>query len=70
MKAKIGEAIMENWLEKDENLDMWHESISAKKRRILMTQWTGEAWRNALLSQDVCEETIHEDWLSNDSWWI
>lgn len=45
MKAKIGEAIMEKWLEEDENLDMWHDSMSAKKRRILMTQWTGEAWR-------------------------
>ena len=49
MKAKIGEA-MEEWLEKDENLDMWHDSISAKNRRILMTQWTGEAWRK--LSSD------------------
>lgn len=44
MKVKIGEA-MEKWLEKEENLDMWHDSISAKKRRVLMTQWTGEAWR-------------------------
>ena len=49
MKAKIGEA-MEKWLEEDENLDMWHDSISAKKRRILMTHWTGEAWRK--LSSD------------------
>ena len=49
MKAKIGEAI-EKWLEEDENLDMWHDSISAKERRILMTQWTGEAWRK--LSSD------------------
>ena len=49
MKAKIGEE-MEKWLEEDENLDMWHDSISAKKRRILMTQWTGEVWRK--LSSD------------------
>ena len=49
MKAKIGEA-MEKWLEEDENLDMWHDSLSAKQRRILMTQWTGEAWRK--LSSD------------------
>ena len=49
MKAKIGEA-MEKRLEEDENLDMWHDSLSAKQRRILMTQWTGEAWRK--LSSD------------------
>ena len=49
MKAKIGEA-MEEWLEEDENLDMWHDSLSAKQRRILVTQWTGKAWRK--LSSD------------------
>ena len=49
MKAKIGEA-MEKWLEEDENLDMWHDSLSAKQSRFLMTQWTGEAWRK--LSSD------------------
>ena len=45
VKAKIGEA-MEEWLEED----MWHDSLSAKQRRILMTQWTGKAWRK--LSSD------------------
>ena len=49
MKAKIGEA-MEEWLEEEENLDMWHDSLSAKQRKILMTQWTGKAWRK--LSSD------------------
>ena len=49
MKAKIGQA-MEKWLEEDENLDMWHDSLSGKQRRILMTQWSGEAWRK--LSSD------------------
>ena len=49
MKAKIGEA-MEKWLEEDENLDVWHYSLSVKQRRILMTQWTGEEWRK--LSSD------------------
>ena len=44
MKQKIGEA-MQIWLEKEENLEMWHGKISAKDRRILMTQWTGHAWR-------------------------
>ena len=44
MKQKIGEA-MQIWLEKEENLEMWHGKISAKDRRILMTQWTGHARR-------------------------
>ena len=46
MRAKA----IEKWLEEDENLDMWNDSTSAKKRRIPMTQWTGEAWRK--LSSD------------------
>ena len=44
MKRKNGE-VMQIWLEKEENLEMWHGKISAKDRRILMTQWTGHAWR-------------------------
>ena len=42
MKTKIGE-VMERWLEEDENLEMWHDKLSAKKRRILMTKWTAAA---------------------------
>ena len=43
LKAKIGES-MERWLDKDNNLDKWHGTISAEKRRVLMTKWVGEAW--------------------------
>ena len=35
MKQKIGEA-MQIWLEKEENMEMWHGKISAKDRRILI----------------------------------
>ena len=49
LKTKIGEA-MDIWLEKGENLELWHDKLSAKKRRILMTKWTGKAWRE--LRQD------------------
>ncbi len=42
MKKKIGEA-MERWLETDENLDIWHDKLPCKERRILMTKWVGEA---------------------------
>ena len=43
MKVKIGEAL-ERWLEEKDNLEKWHDRLSAKERRILRTQWTGEAW--------------------------
>ena len=35
---------MMRWLEALDNLDKWHDKLSATDRRILMTQWTGEAW--------------------------
>lgn len=37
IKKKIGEQ-MEKWLEKEENLEMWHDGIPAKTRRVLMTK--------------------------------
>ena len=43
MKAKIG-AAMETWLEEENSLDKWQDRLSAKNRRIVMNQWTGEAW--------------------------
>ena len=36
---------MEKWLEEEQNLEKWHDRISARDRRILMTKWTAEAWR-------------------------
>ena len=42
MKIEIG-AAMETWLEEENNLDKWHDRLSAKDRKILMTQWVGEA---------------------------
>lgn len=43
MKKKIGEQ-MKKWVEEEENLEMWHDSIPAKTR-VLMTKWAGAAWR-------------------------
>ena len=43
MKGKIG-AAMETWLEEENSLDKWQDRLSAKNRRIVMNQWTGEAW--------------------------
>ena len=52
MKVKIAAAI-DRWLETEDNLDKWHDKLSAKDRRILMTQWTGEAWSEQRVSQEV-----------------
>ena len=52
MKLKIGEA-MERWLEDDHNLDLWHDKISAKERRILMTTWVAEAWKELTAEEDL-----------------
>ena len=41
MKKKIGEE-MGRWLEIADSIDKWHDKISAKERRILMTSWTGQ----------------------------
>ena len=37
LKTKIGET-MERWLEDDDNLDLWHDKITAKTRKVLMTK--------------------------------
>ena len=42
MKLKIA-AAMDRWLEKEDNLDKWHDKLSAKDWQVLMTQWTREA---------------------------
>ena len=39
------------WLEEDDNSDQWYgeeNSLSAKDRRILITHWLGEAWKQFL----------------------
>ena len=44
LKKKIGEE-MDKWLEEEDNLELWHDKIAARQRRILMTKWAGAAWR-------------------------
>ena len=45
MKKKIGECL-DSWLENEKNLEEWNSTISAKKRRVLLTRWVGEAWQD------------------------
>lgn len=46
-KTKIGEE-MDKWLEEKDNLELWHDKLSARQRRILMTKWAGAAWRELI----------------------
>ena len=43
MKQFIGDNL-NKWLEIDDSVDVWHDKMTAKVRKILMTKWTGEAW--------------------------
>ena len=48
MKQKIRQ-VSDQWLENDDNLDIWmgnsDDKLTVSKRRILITQWVGEAHR-------------------------
>eukprot|EP00794_Sanderia_malayensis_P021199 gene21199-23281_t len=58
-KKKIGES-MERWLENDDNLTKWHDHISAKERRVLMTRWTGEAWREISANEEFFKKLFQK----------
>ena len=59
IKKKIGEQ-MEKWLEKEENLEMWHDSIPATTRKVLMTKWAGEAWRELSSDEDFVKKLFEK----------
>ena len=59
IKKKIGEQ-MEKWLEKEENLEMWHDGIPAKTRRVLMTKWAGKAWRELSSDEDFVKKLFEK----------
>lgn len=49
-KTKMGEE-MDKWLESNDNLEQWHDKLSARQRRILMTKWAGASWRKLVKDQ-------------------
>ena len=51
MKKKI-EQSLDKWLEVEDNIDKWHDKLTAKERRILMTKWVGDAWNELQCYQD------------------
>lgn len=44
LKTKIGQE-MDKWLEDEDNLEMWHDKMTASHRRVLMTKWASSAWK-------------------------
>ena len=51
-KVKIV-AGMEKWLEEEQNLGEWHDKLSAKDKRILMTKWAAEVWRELSKNKEI-----------------
>ena len=51
MKKKI-EQSLDKWLEIEDNIDKWHDNLTAKERRIPMTKWVGDAWDELQCYQD------------------
>ena len=65
LKTKIGEA-MDIWLDKGENLELWHDKLASKTRRILMTKWTGKAWRELRQDKLFFKKLFQKTGPSND----
>ena len=57
MKLKIGSAL-EKWLENENNLDKWHDKMTARERRTLMTKWTGKAWDKMSKKKDFIRRLL------------
>ena len=43
-KLRLVQQWKHGWKRRTCSLNKWHDRLSAKDRRILMTQWVGEAW--------------------------
>ena len=41
-------------------IEMWHDEISAKNRRILMTQWTGHAWTEPASKPELIQKLFEK----------
>ena len=71
----FGSAVLYYSIKEIKNLDMWHDSLSAKQKRILGTRWTREAWRKLcsdkifakkLFMKTVCLMTA-DQWLDDQT---
>ena len=58
-KTKFGEK-MDKWLEEKDNLELWHDKITTRQRRILMTKWAGAAWRELVKDKDFIKRLFQK----------
>ena len=58
VKAKITQ-LEELWIQQEENIDLWmgnaEQPLNAGPRRILITQWVGEAYNENMFSEQYAE---------------
>ena len=59
LKTKIGQE-MDKWLAEKDNLELWHDKITARQRRILMTKWAGAAWRVLVKDRDFIKRLFQK----------
>ena len=64
LKTKIGQD-MDKWLEEKDNLELWHDKIAARQRRILMLKWAGAAWRVLVKDRDYIKRFFRNRMLNH-----
>ena len=58
-KTVIGEEI-DMWLEEEDNLELWHDKITARHKRTLMTKLAGAAWRALVKDKDFIKKLFQK----------
>ena len=58
-KTKFGEK-MDKWFEEKDNLELWHDKITTRQRRILMTKWAGAAWKELVKDKDFIKRLFQK----------
>ena len=59
LKTKIGQE-MDKWLEEKDNLELWHNKITARQRGILMTKWACAVWRVLVKDRDFMKRLFQK----------
>ena len=58
MFKKKMEDEMDKWLDDEDNIEKWHDKISARQRPILMTRWAGQAWEELQKYEDIFKKSF------------
>ena len=51
---------MDKWLEEKDNLELWHDKITTRQRRILTTKWAGAAWKEQVKDKDFIKRLFQK----------